>query len=256
MQDSLAAERSEMHMAFAQEQGARPITAATPDDELARRAVNGDGAAFTTIMRRHNRLLFRTARSILKCDADAEDALQDGYLRAWRGLGTFRGDAKLSTWLVRIVANEALAHHRRKRLSVVPLEDAMTTTEPGVRAALSGASAQMPDRVAMRAEIRKLLEMRIDRLPEAFRTVFVLRAIEELSVEEVAEVLDIPSATVRTRFFRAKGFMRESLASEIDETLGEAFAYDGDRCDRMVASVLARAQVEGLAEKWLAHSAW
>lgn len=234
-------------MSTAQARTAEPITQDTPDGELAKRAANGDGTAFATIMRRHNRLLFRTARAILKSDTEAEDALQEGYLHAWRALGTFRADAKLSTWLVRVVANEALAHLRRKHLSSVPLEDAMTTTDPGTQAALTDAPAQLPDRVAMRTQVRKLIEARIDLLPEAFRSVFMLRAVEELSVEEVAEALAIPPATVRTRFFRAKSLMRESLASEIDVTLADAFAFDGDRCDRMVASVLARAQTEGLA---------
>lgn len=224
-----------------------PITADTPDAELARRAAAGDGVAFTAIMRRHNRLLFRTARSILKADADAEDALQDGYLHAWRALGKFRDDAKLSTWLVRIVANDALAHLRRRRAPAVPLEDAMTTTDDGIRAAVTDAPSRLPDRVAMRDQVRRLIESRIDLLPEMFRSVFMLRAVEELSVEEVAEALDIPAATVRTRFFRAKSLMRESLASEIDVALADAFAFDGERCDRMVASVLARALAEGLA---------
>jgi RNA polymerase sigma-70 factor (ECF subfamily) len=221
----------------------------TGDGELARRAAAGDGDAFSAIMRRHNRLLFRTARAILKSDTEAEDALQDAYLHAWRALGKFRADAKLSTWLVRIVANEALAHLRRRRLPSVPLEDAMTTAAPEIQASLADAPARLPDRVAMRAQIRKLLEARIDLLPDAFRSVFMLRAVEELSVAEVALALDIPEATVRTRFFRAKSLMRESLASEIDLTLGDAFAFDGARCDRMVASVLARGRAEGLARK-------
>lgn len=236
-------------MVQAQGQAVASITQDTPDSELARRAAGGEAAAFAAIMRRHNRLLFRTARSILKSDADAEDALQEGYVHAWRALGQFREDARLSTWLVRIVANAALEHLRRKRVSTVPLEDAMTTTEPAVQASLAGAPAQLPDRVAMRAQIRALLEARIDLLPEAFRRVFMLRAVEELSVEEVAEALDIPPATVRTRFFRAKSLMRESLASEIDVTLADAFAFDGARCDRMVAVVLARGTEEGLARK-------
>lgn len=235
-------------MAYAQET-ASPINADTADGELARRAATGDAAAFAAIMRRHNRLLFRTARAILKSDTEAEDALQDAYLDAWRALGKFRADAKLSTWLVRIVANEALGHLRRKHVPVVALESAMTNAAPDVQASLAEPPAQLPDRVAMRAQIRRLLEDRIDLLPDAFRSVFMLRAVEELSVAEVAEALDIPEATVRTRFFRAKSLMRESLASEIDVTLADAFAFDGERCDRMVASVLARGVEQGLVHK-------
>ena len=225
----------------------QPIDAASGDAELAARAATGDAAAFEAIMRRHNRLLFRTARSILKSDPEAEDALQDAYLRAWRALGSFRAEARLSTWLVRIVANEALGRLRRKGADIVPLEAAMTSPDPAIQAALADAPDDRPDSFAMRAQLRQLLEARIDLLPDAFRTVFMLRAVEELSVEEVAEVLQIPEATVRTRFFRARSLLREGLASAIDVTLADAFAFDGARCDRIVAGVLAQARAQGIA---------
>lgn len=236
-------------MEHAQDRATAPISNEAGDNELARRAAGGDDAAFAAIMRRHNRRLFRTARSILKSDSDAEDALQEAYLHAWRALGKFREDARLSTWLVRIVANEALAHLRRKHAPTVPLEGAMTAPGPEVQSSLADTPARLPDRVAMRAQVRQLLEARIDLLPEAFRSVFMLRAVEEMSVEEVAEALEIPAATVRTRFFRARSLMRESLASEIDVALADAFAFDGARCDRMVAAVLARGRAEGLAKE-------
>ena len=221
-----------------------PIRAATLDTELAARAAAGDEAAFETIMRRHNRLLFRTARAILKNDSEAEDALQEAYLRAWRALASFRADAKLSTWLVRIVVNEALGRMRRHGAPIIPLDAAMTSTDPDIQSALTDDAAAQPDSQAERAHLRQLMEARIDRLPEAFRTVFMLRAVEEMSVDEVAQVLAIPEATVRTRFFRARGLLREGLASDIDATLGEVFAFDGARCDRVVAGVLARARAE------------
>lgn len=224
---------------------ATATTKDTPDIELARRAAGGDQVAFEAIMRLHNRLLFRTARSILKSDADAEDALQDAYLRAWRALDGFRADAKLSTWLVRIVANEALGRLRRKHAPVIPLDAAMNMPETEVHEMLADDADREPDRKAMRAQLRKLIEGRIDLLPEAFRTVFMLRAVEEMSVEEVAVALGIPEATVRTRFFRARSLMREGLASEVDVTLGDAFAFDGARCDRIVGAVLAKAQSAG-----------
>lgn len=227
-----------------------PITKDTPDSELAKRAAGGEEAAFAAIMHRHNHLLFRTARSILKSDAEAEDALQDAYLHAWRALGGFRADARLSTWLVRIVANEALGHLRRKHAPVIPLDAAMNTIDPESQASLTDASSRRPDNVATRAQLRKLIEARIDRLPDAFRTVFMLRAIEELSVAEVAEALEIPETTVRTRFYRARGLMREGLASELDVALGDAFEFDGERCDHMVAAVLARGRAEGLSSHW------
>lgn len=231
------------HTALHQE----PIHAGTGDAELAARAATGDAAAFEAIMRRHNRLLFRTARAILKNDQEAEDALQEAYLRAWKALATFRADARLSTWLVRIVANEAFARLRRRPADIIALDAAMTAPDPHIQAALTGAPDERPDGFAMRAQLRQLLEARIDLLPDAFRTVFMLRAVEELSVQEVAEVLGIPEATVRTRFFRARSLLREGLASAIDLTLADAFSFDGARCDRIVAGVLAQARAQGIA---------
>ena len=226
-----------------------PITSETTEAELVSRAASGDETAFEAIMRRHNRLLFRTARSILKSDAEAEDALQEAYLRAWGALESFRADAKLSTWLVRIVTNEALGRLRRKVAQVIPLDAVMTSIDPEIQASLSDDPDDRPDHFAMRAGVRKLLEARIDLLPENFRTVFMLRAVEEMSVEDVSEALGIPGATVRTRFFRARSILREGLASQIDVALNDAFAFDGERCDRIVTSVLARASVEGLSGK-------
>lgn len=122
----------------------------------------------------------------------------------------------------------------------------MMSSEPEIQAALTDEPERGPEQAVQRSQVRKLMEARIDRLPEMFRTVFVLRAIEEMSVEEVAQSLDIPEATVRTRFFRARSLLRESLAQEMDAGLSEAFAFDGARCDRIVANVMARAQDEGL----------
>ncbi len=208
------------------------------DTELAHRAAGGDQTAFEAIMRRHNQLLFRTARSILKSDEETEDALQEAYLHAWRALDSFRADARLSTWLVRIVVNEALGRVRRKHVPVIPMDGTVNTFAPKDRLAVK--ADQQPDRTAMRAQLLNLLEARIDLLPETYRMVFMLRAVQELSVRETSEALDIPAATVRTRYFRARSLMRENLASDIDVTLGDAFAFDGARCDRIVAGVMAK----------------
>ncbi len=210
------------------------------DAELASRAATGDTLAFKAIMRRHNRLLFRTARSILKSDADAEDVLQEGYLHAWRALGSFRSEAKLSTWLVRIVADEALGRLRRRGAQVIPMEatmDAMTEME--------ASPGDQPEHAAMAAQTRRLVEARIDTLPDAFRTVFMLRALEELSNEEVAAALDIPEATVRTRFFRARSLLREGLSRDVDQAIDGAFSFAGARCDRIVARVMAKIAAGG-----------
>jgi RNA polymerase sigma-70 factor (ECF subfamily) len=214
-----------------------------PDGELAARAARGDTRAFETLMRRHNRTLFRTARAILRDDAEAEDALQEAYLRAYHALPEFRAEARFSTWLVRIVANEALMRLRKesRRAQIVPMQSADAT--PGLEElADSPMDHQRPEPSAERAEVRRLLEKQIDALPDAYRTVFVLRAVEELSVEETAAVLQVPEATVRTRFFRARSLLREALAQQIDLAYAEAFAFAGERCDRIVAGVLARLQ--------------
>jgi len=220
------------------------MPASLSDHELAARAAAGDGAAFAAIMRRHNRLLFRTARSILKSDVDAEDALQEAYLRAWRAIDGFRAEAKLSTWLARIVINESLARLRRGRgAQVIPLDHSAETGLDPMEERMEDDPDQRPERVQMRAELRRLMEACIDRLPETFRTVFILRAVEEMSVEDVASALDLPEATVRTRLFRARGLLREGLSRDIDVAMADAFSFDGERCDRIVARVLAQAGV-------------
>ncbi|MGH8461542.1 MAG: RNA polymerase sigma factor [Stenotrophobium sp.] len=217
------------------------------DAEIARRIAAGNQDALCLLMRCNNQSLYRTARSILKDDTEAEDAVQEAWLHAYRAIAGFHGDAKLSTWLVRIVVNESLGRLRkRSRRAVVISLDGNTqpdgdAAEVNMGAALSEQPEQ-PERAAMRGEMRRLLERKIDQLPDAFRTVFVLRALEELSVEEAADCLGIPAATVRTRYFRAKGLLREALAREIDFSLEDAFAFAGERCDRIVAGVLERLQ--------------
>lgn len=217
------------------------------DAELVARAATGDQRAFETIMRRNNQLLFRTARSILRNDADAEDAVQEAYLQAYRALGSFRADARLSTWLVRIVANEALGRLRRRGAHVITLDTAMDSTAAHVEAFMDQDPNGQPERAADRAQVRKLIEARIDMLPEAFRTVFMLRGVEEFTVEETAAALSIPEATVRTRFFRARSLMREGLSRDLDLAYDEAFAFAGERCNRIVARVMARLNEDGNA---------
>lgn len=214
-------------------------SAGAPDD-LASRAAAGDAAAFELIMRRHNRLLYRTVRSILRDDADSEDVVQEAYLKAWRALPTFRGECRLSTWLVRIAMNQALSRVRRRSGTVLPFSalDARDLEQEDAAMPSDDERRQDPQDAAQRAELRRAIERHIDRLPDAFRTVFVLRALEEASVEEVAGLLDIPEATVRSRFFRARAQLREALARDIDFALDDAFSFDGARCDRIVAAVV------------------
>jgi len=210
------------------------------DADLVRLSVAGNDAAFAQIMRRFNRLMFRTARAILKNDDDAQDAVQEAYLRAWRALATFRADAKLSTWLVRIVVNEALGRLRKGGAQVVPLHVALDADGETLEMPMQANPDEQPEHEVMRAQVRQQIEARIDALPDSFRTVFMLRAVEELSVEEVALALGIPEATVRSRFFRARGILREGLSRDIDMAIGVAFSFAGERCDRIVANVLAK----------------
>ena len=216
------------------------LLAEASDAELAARVAAGEPAALEALMRRHNRALFRTARAILRDDAEAEDALQEAYLQAYGAIGNYRAEAKLSTWLARIVANEALMRVRKRtrRAAIVPLQPGASEDE--IDEIPDDNMDDKPERSAQRSEIRRLLEAQIDLLPDDYRVVFVLRAVEELSVEETAEALGIPPATVRTRLFRARSLLREALASKIDLACEEAFSFAGERCDRIVAHVLER----------------
>lgn len=177
------------------------------DTELVAKTLAGDMRALKALMRTHHRTLYRAARAILRDDAEAEDAVQEAYLQAFRALGTFRGESKLSTWLVRIAANEALMRRRGNakaagRMNVEP--DDLMSGEAG------------PETTAQGGEVRQLLEARIGALPDDFRTVFLMRAVEELSVEETAAALGIPEITVRTRYFRARNLLRRAMADDLD----------------------------------------
>jgi RNA polymerase sigma-70 factor (ECF subfamily) len=227
----------------------QPITLdlALDDIELARRIASGDNVAFETVMRRHNGMLFRVARSILKDDHEAEDALQEAYVDAYGQIAKFRGDAKLSTWLTRIVINEALGRLRKRKRDgvVVPLTAAQPDAQEREEPVLDDRSSESPENAVLRSEVRRLLEQKVDKLPVAYRTVFIMREVEEMTVEETAMCLSIPSATVRTRLFRARALLRESLARELDMATIGVFAFAGERCDRIVAGVLRRVRELG-----------
>jgi RNA polymerase sigma-70 factor, ECF subfamily len=222
-----------------------PAAGLLTEPELASRIGAGDTLALEALMRRFNRTLFRTARAILRDDAEAEEALQDAYLKVFRSIGDFRGESKLSTWLVRIVANEALMRRRKRMRGAEVVELYPSGNAPEAQPEQAMNVNEQPERVAVRAETRKLLESKIDALPDSFRAVFMLRGIEEFTVEETAEALGIPEATVRTRFFRARALLREALSQEIDLAYDDAFGFDGSRCDRLVTNVLARVTAKG-----------
>jgi RNA polymerase sigma-70 factor (ECF subfamily) len=213
------------------------------DPALTARIAAGDHAAFETVMRRHNGKLFRVARSILRDDAEAEDALQDAYLDAYKHIRDFRGGSRVATWLTRIVINHALMRLRRQKRDRVVVS--MSGQESGDgreldMSALADEKAESPTTSTLRSELRRMLEQRIDGLPVAFRTVFVMREVEGMTVQETAECLAIPEATVRTRLFRARALLREALARDLDVATVDVFGFAGERCDRIVAAVLAR----------------
>ena len=220
-----------------------PRPASEVDDaELVGRIARHDQAAFEVLMRRHNGKLFRVARAILKDDAEAEEALQDAYLEAYRHMGDFRGGARLSTWLTRIVINQALMRLRKQKRDriVVPFGSERAAEQGQAEADVTDERSETPPGATLRAEIRRALERRIDQLPTAFRTVFVMREVEDMTVDETAECLSIPAATVRTRLFRARALLREALARDMDMATVDVFSFAGERCDRIVAGVLAR----------------
>ena len=212
------------------------------DGELAALARRGEAAAFAEIMRRNNRHLFRAARGVLRDDLEAEDVVQEAYVRAFQGLAGFRGEASLSTWLTRIALNEALGRLRRRR-TTVDLSAIEVAQQGGGACILMFPTAQAggdPEGAAARREIRRLLDGAIDDLPEAFRLVLVARDVDGMSVEETARILDTRPETVRTRLHRARRLLRAALDQRLGDTLHEAFPFDGARCARMTEAVLAR----------------
>jgi RNA polymerase sigma-70 factor (ECF subfamily) len=211
------------------------------DAELVQLARQRDSGAFRVIMRRHNRRLYRVARAVVRDDSEAEDVVQEAYFHAFANLGNFRGDSSLATWLTRIALNEALARLRRQRPTVeLSTLDAESQNEMHVIPFPLMAANCDPERAVAQREIRRLLERAIDDLPEVFRIVFVMREIEDLSIEETAGFLNVPQATVKTRLHRARRLLRQALDEQLASVLEGAFPFDGMRCTRMADKVLER----------------
>lgn len=208
---------------------------AVSDAALACSIVAGEPGAFEQLMRQHNRRLFRVARSILRDDAEAEDALQEGYIKAHSAMAGFRGDARLSTWLTRIIVNQALESRRRR-----PVEPAEHVTGEPATESRFGSAPETPETLAMRNDLRRLIEHAVDELPDNYRHVFMLRAVEGLSVAETATSLGISEVNTKVRLLRARALLRESLGQHLGPLLENVFAFDGQRCDRIVAHVCAR----------------
>jgi RNA polymerase sigma-70 factor (ECF subfamily) len=197
------------------------------DEDLVARVIAGDTAQFASIVQRYNRRLFRLLRSILRDDAEAEDALQQAYLAAYRHLASFDGRARVSTWLTRIAIHEALARHRGKRRRAL-LQRGLAIEPP--------ASSRRPDEVMMRQQHASELERAIDALPHRYRVVVMMREVEELSTAEVAAALDLSEENVRVRLHRGRQLLRARLHQNPD--LRAAFAFAGERCARIARFVM------------------
>jgi RNA polymerase sigma-70 factor, ECF subfamily len=206
-----------------------PAQQVGPDDaEVVARVLAGEAALFELLMRRHNQRLFRAARSIVKDDDEAEDVMQEAYVSAYQHLAQFAGRARFATWLTRIAVHEALARVRKRGPVLEADEEAMRSERAN------------PEQSAADRELSAILSPMVDALPDAFRPVFVLRAVQGLSVEETAECLELLPETVRTRFFRARKLLREALLARHARAELHVYEFHLLRCDRVVAGVFGR----------------
>ena len=206
--------------------------AAIPDADVVARVLTGDSALFELLMRRYNRLLFRLARGIVRDDDEARDVVQAAYVRAYYHLDQFRGPAGFKAWLARIAVNEALGRTRSAPAGVEVGEQHVL--------ALPDLVTIEPEHAASGRDLLRILQAAIDRLPEEFRQVFILRGVEQLSIAETAELLEIKPATVKTRFHRARRMLQELLHRKLDDVVRDTFPLGGQRCDAIVGAVLAR----------------
>jgi RNA polymerase sigma-70 factor (ECF subfamily) len=214
-------------------------TGAAPSEaELVRLAAARDESAIRSIMKANNQRLYRLARSILRHDTEAEDVVQETYIRLFTHLGEFRGESSLSTWLSRIAINEALGRVRKRR-SVALTEQAETASASIIPFPLT-AAADDPERTMAQREIQKVVERSIDELPDTFRTVLVARVMEGMTVEATAELLDLNVVTVKTRLHRARKLLRDSVERQIGPVAMNAFPFAGQRCDRLTEEVMRR----------------
>ena len=210
------------------------------DTELVRRALSRDEAAVRAILKANNQRLYRLARGILRNDNEAEDVVQETYVRAFTHLADFRGASSLATWLSRIAMNEALGRLRRERPGVELNALPQGTLEAQIIPFPLASTADDPEKSMARREIQCVVERAIDELPEAFRLVFIARVVEGMSIEETAETLELRPETVKTRLHRARVMLRDNVERKIGPVAMEAFPFAGRRCDRLTAAVLNR----------------
>lgn len=206
------------------------------DEEVVARVLDGDTAAFEIIMRRHNQRLYRAARAILRDPDEAEDVMQEAYVRAFQHLRQFAGRAKFSTWLTRIAVHEALARVRRRRHHHYEAND----DEQNGETMHWASRAPDPEQEVAAAQTNSLLEAAILALPDNFRAVLMMRDVEELSTIETAEALDLTEENVKVRLHRARALLRRELYARAGASRRSAFPFMAERCDRVVAAVFQR----------------
>jgi RNA polymerase sigma-70 factor (ECF subfamily) len=202
------------------------IASAIPDEEVVTRVLQGETALFELIIRRHNQRLYRATRAILRDETEAEDAMQEAYVRAFCHLDQFAGDAKFSTWLTKIAVYEALGRLRRAKTQAEVPETMKSTDNP--------------EKAAYHSELQRAIEAAVDTLPPRYRSVFVLREIEDMSGAETAECLGINEVAVKTRLHRARRMLRARLERTVSGAAPLAFGYGEQRCDRMTRLTMAR----------------
>jgi RNA polymerase sigma-70 factor (ECF subfamily) len=211
------------------------VPGSLPDKEVVRRILAGDAASFELLMRRYNQRVFRVVRSIVREDDEAEDVVQESYVRAFEHLSQFEGRASFATWLTRIAVNEALA--RKRRHNIIHYMDLDDPKNVNVQPHLVNGQA---DHRACNNELRDVLTHAIDSLPDELRTVFTLRVVEELDTDATAACLDISESNVKVRLHRARSLLRERIDEQIGAGVRQVYQFDGERCDRIVKEVLQR----------------
>lgn len=216
----------------------RPRVESLDDERLVRLARARDEAAVRELTRRYNRRLYRVARSILRDDPEAEDVVQESWMRAFAALESFRGEAAFGTWLTRIAVNEALGRKRKQRPTVDWEMYGENRSQAEILRFPVSAMTSDPERKMAQSEIRQVLERSIDDLPEGFRTVFVARVIESMDVEETAILLGLKPETVKTRLHRARALLRKSLDRQLGPALIDTFPFAGRRCERMTEMIV------------------
>jgi RNA polymerase sigma-70 factor (ECF subfamily) len=221
--------------------GTEANTDAMSDEEVVKQVLAGEITLFEILMHRYNQRLYRVARAILGDDSEAEDVMQDSYVRAYAHLNQFAGEAKFSTWLTKIAVHEALARVRRRDRFV---EIDSTPASEGDSMSIFISKTPDPEQQVLAWELNAVLEAAVDTIPEIYRSVFMLREIEEMSTAETAECLDISEEAVKTRLHRARALLREELYARIGIATTGAFQFAGPRCDRVVSVVFDRIRVQ------------